>query len=193
MHSYHQLKMMSKILQISRINVVRNIVSVKKLKTISAPLAPSLAVWPFGYSNDKNLKTEPIEEEVETKDPSLWKLFSFDKFTFLSDDKNSKDEKKDKYWLGLFHREEKPWYTKMFEQEENGIFDAVFVSTLFLFIVPIIITETVYENLRPECVNWEDKDIVYMFITSLYIAVFGCLFVFINFPFLFFALAFKKK
>ena len=190
----HQLKIMSKILKFSRINTVRNFVSVQKLKTISAPLAPSLAIWPFGYFNDEEQKTEPTEEKVETKDPSLWKLFSFDKFTFLSNDENkSKDDKKDKYWLGLFRREEKPWHEKMSEKEGYGIFEGIFVTTFFLVVFPILISYTVYEQFRPECVNWQDKDIIYKFITSLYVAAFGCLFVLINFLYLFYCIATGKK
>ena len=68
--------MLPSILNFSKMNLTRNIVSLKKLKTTTALLRSTLAVWPFSYLKDKNQKTEPIEEKIKAKDSSLWKLFS---------------------------------------------------------------------------------------------------------------------
>ena len=129
MYSYYQLKRLPSILKFSKRSLARNVVSVNKLKTVSAPLRPTLAVWPFGYLKDDNQKTEPTEENIKTKDPSLWKLFSFDKLTFSSDGKNSSPSSngdKSKSWLETFFE------TDDKSEKEAGMLEYVSAATMTL-------------------------------------------------------------
>ena len=88
--------MLPKFVKFANFKLARNIVSAKKLKVLSTPLVPTLAIWPITLAKNENTETE---EESSTKNASLWKLFTFE--------------------CKLENKENKSWFEKLFETEKS--------------------------------------------------------------------------
>ena len=136
--------MLLTMLKLPKRYLFRNIVSVRKLKIFYAPLTRTIASLSFCYSNDKNLKVELDEEINETKDSSLWKLFSLDSSYFSTKcTKNTLDGNLKKSGLENLYEKVKSCCT---ESGEHGMLETICVYTFTFGVLLILLTGDVKQK-----------------------------------------------
>ena len=107
-------------------------------------MKPTIASLPFCYSNDKNLKDEKVGEVIETKDSSLWKLFSLDNSSFSTEStKKSLDDNSKKSSFGTIFEKVKSCCT---ESGEHGMMETISVYTITLGVLLILLAGDVREK-----------------------------------------------